>query len=189
MLGPGNRTDEETVNTTVNTLIPSSGMLSPPATTAVTSPGNITDEEATNIPLLDELHSPPAATNITEDSIANVSDSTEPDKCVCGADKPKTDNRAGKCCNCGKAVCLIKGCKVTYKNVEGALRHQPRDHTAADREEFRKHRATHCTCGAVRRKVAGKDHAVCDKCKRVCCTAGECIANISAMKQFYDHKI
>ena len=144
-------------------------------------PGNRMEEETSNIPLSNELNLPPGVTNITVDNTANVSDFDEPDKCACGADKPKSDNRATKFSNCGNAICMFKECKVTCKRTDKVAIHQE-THTDAE------HRATHCTCGAVRRKVAGKDHVVCNSCNRVWCTIGDCFLNFSTRSNCYFHR-
>ena len=120
-----------------------------------------------------------------QDSISSDPDTT--DKCECGADKPKTEKRAAVCPACKKAVCMFKGCKKRYNNIQNVNGHQPGDHTDAEIENFRKHRATHCGCGARRFKVPGQDYNKCPQCNRIWCTIEDCFASYARLADLIVH--
>ena len=82
---------------------------------------------------------------------------------------------------------MFKGCKRRYRNTEIVRQHQPRDHTKAEKIFFRKHRATHCACGARRFKVSGQDHNKCPQCNRIWCTIGDCFASYSYLGDLKRH--
>ena len=90
--------------------------------------GNRMEDETSNLSFSNELNLSPGATNIAADNTANVSESGEPDKCVCGADKLKTDNRATKCSNCRQAICVVKGRKVTSQRTDKVAIHKKNSH-------------------------------------------------------------
>ena len=118
---------------------------------------------------------------------AKVPVSSSPDKCPCGEDKPVTISRSAKCIKCGKHTCMIKGCKARYDRSALVVRHQ-KTHTPEEIEEHRKYRQSHCPCGAIKNRVAGREFIRCPECKRFWCMVGECNTTFVAIDKFTRHK-
>ena len=136
-------------------------------------------------------HTPAEIANLTDYSTDNSTNSRQDhptDKCMCGEDKPQIDTRTAICTGCKKAVCMFRGCQARYSIASDACQHQKR-HTPAEIEEFRKYRETHCTCGAARIKVHGKDWGRCTNCNRIWCTRGQCFKNFSTKETYDSHNL
>ena len=129
-----------------------------------------------------------AADANTSGASAKVPVSSIPDKCPCGEDKPVTiSSRSAKCPKCKRYVCMLKGCKASFNSSTSVKNHQDK-HAPEEFEEHRKYRQSHCPCGAIKSRVAGREFIRCPECNRIWCMIGECSSTLNTMDTFAGHR-